>query len=92
MTSATQSPGTPKNKRLRFGRKLLLGTALVTSLVAPSVAGMAPAGAETASRTIRSLDVYPLEDDCSMTVIGYGGGQVDIIISCPESDDGANWF
>jgi hypothetical protein len=81
---------TVKNRKLGLRRKLLLGTALVASLAVPTVAGMSPA---SAAGTIRTLDVYPLQDDCSMTVIGYGGGVVEVVISCPDSGgDEGTWF
>ena len=80
------------SKKLRFGRKLLLGMALVASLVAPNVAGMASASADTGARTIRALDVYPLQGDCSMTVIAYSDQTVDVVVSFPESSDGGTWF
>ncbi|HEX6597044.1 MAG TPA: hypothetical protein VF045_08925 [Acidimicrobiales bacterium] len=80
---------TVKNRKLGLRRKLLLGTALVASLAVPTVAGMSPAAA---AGTIRTLDVYPLQDDCSMTVIGYGNGIVEVVISCPDSGDEGTWF
>ncbi len=92
MDQARQPSGVAKSKKLGLGRKLLLGTALVTSLVAPNLAGAPPASADTGSRTIRTLDVYPLQDDCSMTVIGYSDRTADVIVTCPDSDEGGTWF
>lgn len=92
MDQGTHASSIAKSKKLGLGRKLLLGTALVTSLIAPNVAGMATASADTAARSISTLDVYPLQDDCAMTVIGYSDRTVDLVISCPESGDGENWF